>query len=179
MLALGDKEAITEIMLLERLDRTLLLGLPQASLVQLAAVFDAAELRWLASYVAGMETRQSNLLVERLLRDPGLMAKLQNEPVRQAVLQSSNVEETIAFLSEETTTGATSPVETVGQVIEDTQRMMGGEVSWWLFWGKYGTWQTLLWVLGGLVLLFLVVRLLWRRGQPVNVIVNLPNQNRE
>jgi hypothetical protein len=179
LLALDDKEAISELLLLNRLERDVLLGLPRDSLVQLAAHFAPEDLRWLATYIAQMEPRESNLLVERLLRDPELMNRLQYEPVRQAVLQSQNVDETLAFLSNDATTIQQSPVEQMGRVLDDTERLIGGEVTPLLYWRKYGTLRNLLIVLGVLVVLIAGARLFWRRQQPVHVTVNIPDRQRQ
>ncbi|MEZ4638869.1 MAG: hypothetical protein R2856_28560 [Caldilineaceae bacterium] len=78
-----------------------------------------------------MEPRDANLLVDRLLRDTSLMPKLQNEPVRQAVVASEDVDETLAFLTTDPVEVQQSPVAQVGRVIEDR----GGwpmAVSWLL-----------------------------------------------
>jgi hypothetical protein len=117
--------------------------------------------------------------VERLLRDPSLMDKLRNEPVRQAVLSSADVDETLAFLSADPKEAQRTPVETVGKVIEDTERLLGGQVTWLLYWQKYGTWRNVLILTGALLALFLAFKLFWRRSQPVHVTVNLPERYRE
>lgn len=176
VLALDDREAVNEILLLSQVERDVLLTLPRRSLVQLSAVFDPEDLRWLASYIAQMEPRESNLMVERLLRDPSLMDKLQHEPVRQAVVESGDVEETLAFLSTDAVAVQQSPVEQMGRIVSDTERLLNGEVTWLLFWRKYGTLRNLLILLGAVVVLFIAVRLLWRRNQPVHVTVNIPRE---
>lgn len=176
ILALDDRETVSEIMLLSQVERDVLLTLPRRSLVRLSAVFEAEDLRWLARYIAQMEPRESNLLVERLLRDPNLMEKLQHEPVRQAVVGSQNVEETLAFLSSDAVAVQQSPVEQVGRVLTDTERLINGEVTWLLYWRKYGTLRNLLILLGAVAVLFISVRLLWRRNQPVHVTVNIPRE---
>jgi hypothetical protein len=178
ILVLEDRDAIAEIMLLNRLERDVLLNLPRARLLTLSAQFNEEDLRWLATYIAQMQPREANLLVERLLRDPGLMDKLRNEPVRQAVVESKDVEETLAFLSNDPKEAQRTPVETVGKVIEDTERLLSGQVTWLLYWQKYGTWRNTLIILGALVALFVVFKLFWRRTQPVHVTVNLPEPYR-
>jgi hypothetical protein len=179
ILNLEDRSTIAEVMLLNRLERDVLLNLPRARLVALSAQFDEQDLRWLASYIAQMPPREANLLVERLLRDPGLMDKLRNEPVRQAVLESNNVEETLAFLANDPKEAQRTPVETVGKVIEDTERLLSGQVTWLLYWQKYGTWRNALILVGAILALFLGFKLFWRRTQPVHVTVNLPERYRE
>ncbi|MBI1295421.1 hypothetical protein GC175_10755 [bacterium] len=174
ILALGNKEAVRDVMLLNRLERDVLMALPASSVAALATQFTAEDLRWLARYIADMEPRDANLLVDRLLRDAGLMPKLQNEPVRQAVVASADVDETLAFLTTDPVETQQSPVAQVGRLLEDAERLANGEVSWLLFWRKYGTLRNLAILLGAVFVLVVAVRLLFRRAQPVHVTVNLP-----
>ncbi len=178
ILALNSKDAVLDVMLLSRIERDVLLALPTASVSRLTDVYAAEDLRWLARYIAELDAGESNMLVQRLIRDPGLMAKLQNEPVRQAVLASENVEETLAFLSGDKAGTQQSPVDQVGEVVEDAGRLVNGEVTLLLFWRKYGTLRNLLFLLGAAVLLLIGLRLLFRRSQPVQVTLNLPKQDR-
>ena len=174
ILALGNKDAVRDVMLLNRLERDVLMALPASSVAALATQFTAEDLRWLARYIADMEPRDANLLVDRLLRDASLMPKLQNEPVRQAVVASADVDETLAFLTTEPVDVQQSPVAQMGRVLEDAERLANGEVSWLLFWRKYGTLRNLAILLGAVFVLVVAVRLLFRRPQPVHVTVNVP-----
>ena len=175
VLALEDPAAIRSLMELNQLEREILLGLPVEQLRQAATAFSPDDLRWLASYVTQLGPVESNRLVSQLLREPALMPKLKFEDIRRALVESDNVEETLAFLAARKET-ASSPVETVTTVIEDTQRMMEGEVPWQLFWRKYATRQNLLYLGAGLLLLFLLWRIFFRRNTGVNVTVNIPEQ---
>ena len=175
VLALGDGPAIRTLMELNQLEREILLALPTNSLAQAVVAFSPEELRWVASYVTQLTPQESNRLVSQLLREPALMPKLKFEDIRKAVVESDNVEETLAFLSERKA-GESSPVEVVATVVEDTQRVIDGQVPWQLFWRKYATRQNLLYVGGGLLLLFLLWRLFFRRSPNVNVTVNIPDQ---
>ena len=102
------------------------------------------------------------------------MPKLQNEPVRQAVVASADVDETLAFLTTDPVDVQQSPVAQMGRVLEDAERLANGEVSWLLFWRKYGTLRNLAILLGAVFVLVVAVRLLFRRPQPVHVTVNVP-----
>jgi hypothetical protein len=175
VLALEDPAAIRSLMELNQLEREILLGLPVEQLRQAATAFSPDDLRWLASYVTQLGPVESNRLVSQLLREPALMPKLKFEDIRRALVESDNVEETLAFLAARKET-ASSPVETVTTVIEDTQRMMEGEVPWQLFWRKYATRQNAVYLGVGLLLLFLLWRLFFRRNPGVNVTVNIPEQ---
>ena len=178
VLALGDGAAIRSLMELNQLEREILLGLPAEQLREAVTTFSPDDLRWLASYITQMAPQESNRLVSQLLREPALMPKLKFEEIRKALVESDNVEETLAFLSERAEV-ASNPVETVTGVIEDTQRVMGGEVPWQLFWRKYATRQNAIYLGIGLLLLFLLWRLFFRRSPSVNVTVNIPdNRNK-
>ncbi len=173
VLALGDAAAIRTLMELNQLEREILLGLPAEQLRAAVTTFSPDDLRWLASYITQLGPQESNRLVSQLLREPALMPKLKFEDIRRALVESDNVDETLAFLSERAET-ASNPVETVTGVIEDTQRVMGGEVPWQLFWRKYATRQNAIYLGIGLLLLFLLWRLFFRRSPAVNVTVNIP-----
>lgn len=173
VLAMGDGAAIRTLMELNQLEREILLGLPAEQLRQAVMTFSADDLRWLASYTTQMDPAESNRLVSQLLREPALMPKLKFEDIRKAIVESDNVEQTLAFLAERAQ-AESSPVETVTTVIEDTQRVMEGDVPWQLFWRKYATWQNFIYLGAGLLLLFLLWRLLFRRPG-VNVTVNIPD----
>ncbi len=178
VLALGDAGAIRTLMEINQLEREILLGLPAEQLRDAVTTFSPDDLRWLASYITQMAPQESNRLVSQLLREPALMPKLKFEDIRRALVESDNVEETLAFLSERAE-ATSNPVETVTDAIEDTQRVMGGEVPWQLFWRKYATRQNALYLGIGLLLLFLLWRLFFRRSQSVNVTVNIPeNRNK-
>lgn len=175
VLVLGDAAAIRRLMELNQLEREILLGLPAEQLRQVVIAFSVDDLRWLASYVTQLGPQESNRLVSQLLREPALMPKLKFEEIRRALVESDNVDETLAFLSERKE-AASSPVETVTGVIEDTQRLMEGQVPWQMFWRKYVSWQNLLYLGAGLLLLFLLWRIFFRRSPGVNVTVNIPER---
>lgn len=175
VLALGDAAAIRRLLELNQLEREILLGLPAEQLRQAVTAFSVDDLRWLASYITQLSPQESNQLVSQLLREPALMPKLKFEDIRRALVESDNVDETLAFLSERAE-AASSPVETVTSVIEDSQRVMGGEVPWQLFWRKYATRQNLLYLGAGLLLIFLLWRFFFRRSSGVNVTVNIPER---
>ncbi len=177
VLALGDGAAIRALLELNRLEREILLGLPAEQLHQVVTTFSVDDLRWLASYITQLSPQESNQLVSRLLREPALMPKLKFEDIRRALVESDNVDETLAFLSEGKA-AASNPVETVTGVIEDSQRLLEGQVPWQFFWRKYASWQNLLYLGAGLLLLFLLWRILFRRSPGVNVTVNIP-ENRD
>lgn len=172
LLALNDRDTIAELMLLSRGDRERLLRLTPASVITLSTLFDRDDLTWLASYFAGLEPRDANILVDQLRADPGLMAKLRSEAVREAILSSGNVDETLAFLRPE---ASASPIQVAGEVLRDAERLAAGDVTWLLFWRKHGTWQNFLYLGGAILALGLLIFLLWRRARPLIVNVHVPN----
>lgn len=175
VLALNDPTAIRALMELNQLEREILLGLPVEQLRQIITAFSPDDLRWLTSYVTQLGPLESNRLVAQLLREPALMPKLKFEDIRRALVESDNVDETLAFLAEHKETPS-SPVEAVTTVLEDTQRMMDGEVPWQMFWRKYATRQNFIFLGVGLLLLFLLWRIFFRRNPGVNVTVNIPER---
>ncbi len=177
VLAVGDKTAIGRLMELNQLEREILLGLPSEQLSQAVTAFSPDDLRWLASYITQLGPQASNQLVSQLLREPALMPKLKFEDIRKALVESDNVDETLAFLSA-SKEAASNPVETVTDLAEDAQRLMDGQVPWQLFWRKYATWPNAIYLGVGLLLLFFLWRLFFRRSPAVNVTVNIP-ENRD
>ena len=101
------------------------------------------------------------------------MPKLKFEEIRKAVVESDNMPETLTCLAPEPT--AQSPMEQVTGVIEDTTQVLSGDVPWRLFLRKYATVRSGLILLAVLVGLWLLIRLIFRRNQGVNVTINMPD----
>ncbi len=64
-------------------------------------------------------------------------------------------------------------------MIEDTSQVLNGDVPWRLFLRKYGTLRNGLILLGLLIGLWILIRLLFRRNQGVNVTINMPDKDRD
>ncbi len=179
VLALEDTGVILEIMALNQLERETLLALPPERVRALSNAFDADDLSWIAGYIAEMPPEESNLLVDRIVREPALMPKLKFEDIHRAIVESENVQETLDFLTTQHQEDV-SPVAQVTQVVEDTQRAVSGDVPWLLFWRKYASWRNGLILVAGLLFLYTLVRVLFRRREPnVSVTVNLPDSRDE
>lgn len=176
VLALEDPTAIAQIMLLSTADRVTLLQLSPAQVGPLAAAFSVDDLTWLASYVTALAPQGRAQLVERLLREPALMPRLKFADIRKALLETDNMPESLTFLAPEPT--VQSPIEQVTSVIEDTNQVLSGEVPWRLFLRKYVTVGNGLILLGALIGLWLLIRLLFRRNQGVNVTINMPEDRK-
>jgi hypothetical protein len=177
VLALEDPAAIAQIMLLSTPDRVTLLQLPPAQGRTLAAAYSVDDLTWLASYVTALAPQQRAQLVDRILREPALMPRLKFEDIRKALLETDNMPESLTFLVPEPT--AQSPMEQVTGVIEDTSQVLNGDVPWRLFLRKYVTLRNGLILLGALIGLWLLIRLLFRRNQGVNVTINMPDTDKK
>jgi hypothetical protein len=98
LLAVDDPQAVANLMLLDRAALDRLLALSTASLAQLARQLSPGQLTWLSSYVARMSQEQVNQLVTRVLDRPELMARLADDGVQSFVVQSGDVDRTLAFL---------------------------------------------------------------------------------
>ena len=177
ILALEDADLVQKLMLFEGEERDVLLGLATEQTRQALATLATDDISWLAAYVAQLPTpRDRNLLVDRVLREPALMAHLKSESVRRTVLESPNVQETLDFLA---TWGAeeAAPATQLIQAASDTKRVIDGDVPWALYWSKYGTVQNGLYLLVGLAILYLLGRIFLRCRRPeVNVTVNIPER---
>ena len=174
VLALDDGAAIAQIMLLDEDQRTVLLYLPVEQVQILATAYTNDDLLWLISYAEEMDPQRRAQFVDRILREPALMPQLKFENIRKAVLESDNMPETLSFLVPEQATQ--SPMQQVTEVIEDTEQVLSGDVPWRLFLGKYLTLRNGLILLGTIIVLWLLIRLLFRRNQGVNVTINMPDR---
>jgi len=180
VLALQDPAAIQKLMGLNQVDQDLLLGLPTEQTRSVLMDLSTEDLSWLTIYLAELPLHETNLLVDRILQEPALMSKLRFEDMRQALLESPNIQETLDFLASR----EESAVGQVTKVLEDTERVISREVPWQLFWRKYGTLPNMLYLLSSLFILYLLLRWgIFRRRQSgmsvpgVNVTVNIPERS--
>ena len=180
VLALQDPVAIQKLMGLNQVDQDLLLGLPTEQTRSVLMDLSTEDLSWLTIYLAELPLHETNLLVDRILQEPALMSKLRFEDMRQALLESPNIQETLDFLASR----EESAVGQVTKVLEDTERVISREVPWQLFWRKYGTLPNMLYLLSSLLILYLLLRWgIFRRRQSgmsvpgVNVTVNIPERS--
>ena len=182
ILALTDGEAIRKIMLLKQENRDLLLGLPTEQTRSLLLTdLSIEQLSWLSSmYLTYLTPQSSSLLANYILSDPKLMSILESEVVRKILLESQNFREALIYLTEGTE--GTDGVGKAFQILEDMGPPLSGSVPWALFWNKNGRTLTnplnIFYVLAGLVVLFLLLRISFRRQrQDVNVTVILPENS--
>ena len=176
VLALGAEVLIQRLMLLESDARDALLGLPTAHAQQLLDAFSTEDLTWLAnSYLTILDAQKRNVLIDRVLRQPGLMAELGNEVVRKALTDSQDFAQALDYISQNT---GEEPI--VGQVLGMLTKIrpaLSGELPWPLFLHYEGAiLRSVGWVLAGLIALSILWRIVFfrRQRQDVNVTVVLP-----
>ena len=129
-------------------------------------------------YLTVLTPQRGSLLANYILSDPALMPILESELVRNALLESQNFQEALNYLTEETK--ETHGVGKAIQILEDIGPLLAGSVPWALFWNKNGRTLTnplnVFYALAGLIVLYLLLRISFRRRQPgVNVTVNNPS----
>ena len=139
ILALEDAAAIQKLMLLNPTERNVLLGLAaEKGRSLLLADLTAEQLSWLTGkYLAEMPPQERNLLADYILRQPVLMSELENELVRQTLLESQNIQAALDYLTQ-----GTKETHGVGQVVQMLAAIgpvLSGDAPWALFWHKYAT----------------------------------------
>lgn len=169
LVALDDKAAVAKLLVLDDEHSAALLGLPSDTLRRLAKRFGEDDLGWLASYLAVMdEPRQRKPLVNRLLQRPALMETLKDAGVRDAVAASDDVDATLDFV--------TAP-PSLASALGDAFKLLGGSISFQLFWQKYGSAKNVA-IVAGLLSIFILWRLLRRRARTKVVVVQAPPRER-
>lgn len=179
VLRLEDETAIRKSMSLDSEEREALLALPlETTRSLLLGDLNASQLSLLAEILLTLRsTQNAELLADFVLNYPALLSLLESDSVKDALLQSQDLQAALSFLVEGTF--GENGVGRVFQVLEDLAPVLSGDVSWLLFWQKNGRFLSnpgnLLTILGGLLLLFLILRIIWgRRRTEVNVTVNVP-----
>lgn len=129
LIALEDATTVGKLILLEPATIETLLRISSANLGDVAARLSSAELEWLARYVERMEPEQANQLVSRLVQEPGLMARLQDEALVTLLAETEQLPRALAFLS-----ATPSPEALPG----DLWVTLSGQVPRVLFIHKYG-----------------------------------------
>ena len=170
LLALGDPAIVSKLSLLDNEMTATLLAISTSTLQQLAGLFSADDLSWIARYVQVLDQEQINRLITRLIEEPAAMDLLRNQQAWDALSGSGDIDDAITFLS-----GA-NDVPTL--VLDAVKRIMGfSDVPLSLFWAKYSP-QSLagvgIGILAGLLLfLWLIYRALFARPK---VVIHMPPQ---
>ncbi len=180
VLGLEDETAIRKSMSLNSEEREALLALTlESARSLLLGDFSTDQLSLIATaYLTALSPQDAEFLATFVLNNPALISLLESEPVQNALLQSQSLQAALSFLSEGMNREQWPGI--ILQVLEDLGPVLSGEVSWLLFWVKNGSTisnpRNSLPILGGLLLLFLILRFAWgRRRTEVNVTVNVPD----
>ncbi len=180
VLRLGDETAIRNSMSLEPVERDALLALPiETARSLLLGDLSVSQLSTIAEmYLTTLSPQNAELFANFVLNNPTLISLLESEPVRGALHQSQNLEAALRFLAEGPR--REQGLGSIVQVLEDLAPVLSGNVPWLLFWLKNGSAirnpRNMLTILGGLLLLFLILRIAWgRRRTEVSVTVNVPD----
>ena len=176
VLALNDAELVQKAMILNRVERDAVLALPTVHIEQVLEVLSTEELSWLATaYLTRLNAQERNVLVDRILREPKLMAELGVELVQVTLLESQGLEETLKYISLKT--GDRPWASQIFDMLLSIRSAFSGELSWALFWHYEGAvLRNSLYLLAGLIVLATLWRRLRSRRQSpdVNVTVVLP-----
>ena len=176
VLALEAKVLIQRLMLLESDMRDALLGLPNAHAQQLLDAFSTEDLTRLASsYLNNLDAQERNVLIDRVLRQPGLMAELGKEVVRKALFDTQDFAQTLDYISQNT--GEEPFVGQVLGMLTKIRPAVSGELPWPLFLHYEGAiLRSVGWALAGLIVLSILWRMIFfrRQRQDVSVTVVLP-----
>ena len=180
VLRLENETAIHKSMSLDSEEREALLALTlETARSLLLSDLNTSQLSFIAAaYFTALSPQDSELLANFVLNSPALISLLESDSVQEALRQSKNLQAALSFLvkgmNRERGFGS------VFQVLEDLAPVLSGDVSWLLFWHKNGSTlsnpRNLLIILGGLLLLYLILRIAWgRRRTEVSVTVNVPD----
>ena len=176
VLALETSGLIQTLMLLDRKVREALLGLPTVHTQQLVDVYSPEELTWLVNaYLAGLGAQRSSLLLDRLLRQPELIAELQKGLVQRTLLESQDFAQALDYIAKNSQERPI--VEQARDMLSQIRLAVSGELPWDLFWHYDGAiLRIAIYTIVGLVTLSILWRMVFssRRRQDVSVTVVLP-----
>ena len=176
VLVLNDAAHIQKAMLLDREERDAVLALPTVHIKQVLEALSPDELSWLAkAYLTKLNAQERNVLVDRILREPKLIAELGVELVQVTLFGSQDLDEMLEYISLKT--GDRPWASQIFEMLLSLRPAFSGELSWALFWHYEGAiLRNTLYLLAGLI----VLAILWRRlssrrqRQDVNVTVVIP-----
>jgi hypothetical protein len=152
LVALNNRSAIEKLVLLDPPAIEALLTVSSANLVALASQLAPADLNAVAHYLPLLDQEQKNAFVTRLLSTPSLVTQLQAKEVQKAIASNQDLDAALGFLA--------APHDALG-ICGDVLALLGGKVALRLFLYKYGTGQSMVIGLVGLLLVLIVLRLIW------------------
>jgi hypothetical protein len=172
VIALETPDRIAKLLLLDPDAMNELLALPTENLMQLVDSYSNDDLTWLADYVSSLDQEQKNQLVGRLLDDPKVLRELKSEKIKEIVIKSKDVEKTLDVIAPRDRRQS-APVRSF---LDDSNDLLNRQIPWQVYWLKYGSVSNLAWLLGGLVVLWLLWRILRRRSSTTQIIINVPGE---
>ncbi|MDE0141113.1 MAG: hypothetical protein OXI80_05390 [Caldilineaceae bacterium] len=176
VLALGAKELIQKLMLLDSETRDALLGLTTAHTQQLVDEYTTEDLTWLVkAYLTSLDAQRRNILIDRLLRQPELITELRKELVQKTLLESQDFTQALNYIA---TNSQERPIfDQIRDMLSQVRPAVSGELPWALFWHYEGAvLRVAILAIVGLVTLSILWRMVFSRRlrQDVGVTVVLP-----
>lgn len=149
IIAIQDAPTIAKMLLLDLGAVDTLLTLPTSNLTTLAQNYSVDDLKWLSIYLSEItdQTARNNLII-RLMEIPQIIDELKNERIKDSILNSDNIDDTLAFLSGQ---------RTVQTFIFDTMTLWNGGISWRHHYQKY----SIAWLILIGLLLLIILRFVW------------------
>ncbi|MFN8439993.1 MAG: hypothetical protein U0175_04440 [Caldilineaceae bacterium] len=129
LVAVDDKAAVSNLVLLDKETLNSILTLSSENLKAIASKLTPDQLTWLAQSLPNLSQDQRNQLVARLVSDPGAIAQLQNVNLLSQVGTNDNIDQLLSFIS-----GPTDVAAWAG----DSVRLLTGQVALSLFIAKFG-----------------------------------------
>ena len=177
VLSLEDTDLIQKVMILDPDSRYTILELPAEQSVKVLAALSSEALYHLSEdYLAVLEPREKNILVDRILRNPGLQSEIGSVVVRDSLLEGQYFEERLNYIVQ-----GTRDRSWFGHAVEIVSAaglVLSGTIPLALFFSYDGIilLNMLYWLVGIAILYFVFRRLFPRRGQGVTVTVNPPQK---
>ena len=179
ILSLTDKEVIGKVILLPQDVRETVMELPAEQIVEVVYALSPEELSQLAKdYLAVLEPRERNILVDRILREPGLSLELGIGVVRGALQGGQDFERRLNYVAQKTL--QRPGIGSVVDMFAAIGPALAGVIPLGLFWHYDGrALLNVLYVLAAVLALYIVWRRVFpRRRQGVNVTVAMPGSRR-
>jgi hypothetical protein len=155
LIALDDVQAVADLTLLPNEQLATLLALSSESLRALTEELTPEQLGWLAETFGTISQSDRNSLIARLVSDPAQIDSLQQADLPASLPQGVTLDQALSFIG--------GRADALGMV-NDALSVVGGDVTVGMYQGKYGTNQSLLAALIGLLIMLVALRLLWAAG---------------
>jgi len=176
VLALGAKELIQKLMLLDSRARDALLGLTTVHTQHLVDEYATEDLTWLVNaYLTNLDVQRRNILIDRLLRQPELITELRKELLQKTLLDSQDFTQALNYIAKNSQERPI--IDQVRDMLSQVRPAVSGELPWALFWHYEGAvLRVAILAIVGLVTLSILWRMVFSRRlrQDVSVTVVLP-----